>query len=442
MATMTTTQTSSLGPIVDDVDLDDLHTREHYDIETIDGWTLVITRYKPIAQPWHQPLLNQPLLLVHGFSQNRHAWTAGEFVKNMLYFGADLHILELRGHGLSSLAKQEAIAQEHGKALPADHDYGWNLDSYFLYDVPAAIEAVKVKTGHDKIFYAGHSMGGMIGYGLASQRSDMLGLATIGSPVDLGKESFLIQLAAWVGVAAPALWGVYGNAARSATKFSRRRGRTIPVLTPIAAAIALSEHHPDSKPNTDVVPMDLFLGKLYRGLMSDNVGLARYLPNQLKLFNPTKVADDDIDWLLQEGGEREPLAVLLTFAKWIRRREVVCYTTGYDFKANFPKIRIPITIIFGDQDVLAGVKSTRSIYLGVESEYAVWRPVRGNSHLDITMGLDIRQICYDLKNMMEYAINHQTRAPRLSRAKKKDAVLRKSDKRRQRSKRSNPRAKS
>ena len=53
---------------------------------------------------------------MHGFSQNRHAWTSGEFVKNLLFFGVDIHILELRGHGKSSIALQHERAERFGRA--------------------------------------------------------------------------------------------------------------------------------------------------------------------------------------------------------------------------------------------------------------------------------------------------------------------------------------
>src|SRR6201999_509945 len=104
------------------------------------------------------------MLLVHGFSQNRHAWTSGEFVKNLLFFGLDIHILELRGHGKSSLQRQYERARKQKREVPADIDYGWDLDSYFLYDLPAGVAAVKRITQRDRIFYCGHSMGGILGY--------------------------------------------------------------------------------------------------------------------------------------------------------------------------------------------------------------------------------------------------------------------------------------
>ena len=74
-------------PTVDEVDFRALYQKTKYVVETADGWSLMMTRYRPVKQPFPQPLFGEVLLLVHGFSQNRHAWTSGQFVKNLLFFG-------------------------------------------------------------------------------------------------------------------------------------------------------------------------------------------------------------------------------------------------------------------------------------------------------------------------------------------------------------------
>lgn len=400
---------SGIGPMIDEIRLQDLHHKSTYEVLTDDGWTLVVTRYAPVPQAWHQPLLGEPLLLVHGFSQNRHAWTSGEFVKDMLYFGADLHILELRGHGQSSLKLQAEKEAKGIRPKPETWDYGWDLSHYFLYDVPAAIEAVKRVTGKAKISYCGHSMGGMIGYGLASQREDLLCMATIGAPAQLGAEAAWIRMGALAGGLLPMLQSIAevgAEKAKAAYGMLRELGlakegwRTRGFLRLMRG---------------DVVPMDWLLGTLYRSLALANDAVPDWIPRDFRLFNPTKVVLEDVRWLLREGGEREPMRVLQTLLRWIRNHEMKCYQSGYDFQANFHRITIPLTIVFGDEDVLAGIRSTRKIYENASSDYLVWRPVRGNSHIDITMGYDVRQICYDIKNMMEFARSHQDRRPRLPR---------------------------
>ncbi|GMV42143.1 MAG: hypothetical protein AMXMBFR64_38590 [Myxococcales bacterium] len=394
------------GPQVDDVDFRSLYAKEEHEVLTADGWTLVITRYRPVAQTWHQPLLGVPLLLVHGLSQNRHAWTAGEFVKNLLYFGIDCHILELRGHGKSSVALQRRKAEELLRPLPLDLSYEWDFGDYLLSDVPAAIETVKRITGWSRIAYCGHSMGGIIGYGLASQRSDLLCMATIGAPADLGAQSALLRLVAQTDRVVPLLQGLtHLWNQKERLRVAARTG--VPLLG-----------DGDAKPrllNPRVAPLDTLLGTVYRSLVFAREWTPRVTPRAVRLFNPEHVATDDIQWLLAQGCEKEPVAVIRTFAKWIRRRELKCYRTGYDIKAGFKRIRLPLTIVFGDQDIFSGIESTRALYDAVQSDYLVWRPVRGNSHVEVTMGHDIRQICYDVKNLIDYALAHQDYAPRLPR---------------------------
>src|SRR5216684_5883191 len=163
-------------PTVNEVEFRSLYEKSSHTTITDDGWELVITRYQPTPQDFPQPLLGDVLLLVHGFSQNRHAWTSGEFVKNLLFFGLDVHILELRGHGKSSIGFQHERSKKLGRGLPADINYDWDIDSHFLYDLPAAMASAKRITGRDKIFYCGHSMGGMLGYGYAGIHDDLEGL--------------------------------------------------------------------------------------------------------------------------------------------------------------------------------------------------------------------------------------------------------------------------
>ena len=124
--------------------------------------------------------------------------------------------------------------------------------------------------------------------------------------------------------------------------------------------------------------------------------------------------------LLREGGNDEPRATLEQLARWARRGELTSPRLRHDIAAAFPRIRIPLAIFFGDEDPLASVKTTRNVYRAASSDYLLWRPVRGNSHLDLTMGYDIRQICYDVKNLMSYALDHEsigTSLPRRRRAR-------------------------
>jgi len=414
-------------PTVDDVDIRSLYTKTKYCVETADGWSLVISRYRPVPQAFPQPIFGEPLLLVHGFSQNRHAWTSGEFVKNLLFFGADIHILELRGHGKSSIELQKERAKRFGRPLPRDIDYDWDIDSYFLYDLPAAVKGVKRITRRSKLFYCGHSMGGILAYGYAGIHRDFEGLITIGSPADLGRGFLPLRALA---LSAPVL-GYAIDLAYGSFNLNRR-------VRQLSARLLSSamRHLLGREPEVDVaaeqlarlrfryVPLDTWFRYLERSLGAAELNpyLGKLVEKLNLLSNLDRVGADDIHWLLREGGEKEPRKVIEQFARWIRRRELVCYRTGYDFKRGFPKITIPMAIIFGDLDPLASVESTRSVYRAAQSEYLLWRPVKGNSHIELTMGHDIRQICYDIKNLVEYARVHRTRSPSLPRLDRRGTV--------------------
>ncbi len=399
-------------PTVDDVEFRALYKKTKYVVETADGWSLVITRYRPIPQTFPQPLFGEPMLLVHGFCQNRHAWTSGEFVKNLLFFGIDIHILELRGHGKSSIELQHERAARFGRKPPADIEWDWDIDSYFLYDLPAAVAGVRRITRREKIFYCGHSMGGMLGYGYAGIHQEQLeGIITIGAPAEIGKGSLALQLLAYAG---PGISSSV-DAALGSINLQRGVGQT---LSKFASRFTKRVTNEAKKPlSYRYLPLDDWLKAA-----SDALGYAEESPvlslvaNRITwLTRWDRMSMSDVRWLLKEGGEKEPRKVVDQFLRWIRGMEVVCYRTGYDFQRGFSKFKLPMAIIFGDMDPLASLASTRSVYRAAKSEYLLWRPVKGNSHIELTMGHDIRQICYDIKNLIEYAKTHRARSPSLPR---------------------------
>jgi len=406
-------------PTVDEVPFRSLYQKTQYAVDTADGWSLMISRYRPVPQAFHQPLWGEPMLLVHGFSQNRHCWTSGEFVKNLLFFGADIHILELRGHGKSSIAFQKERAARYGRKLPDDLDYDWDIDSHFLYDLPAAVAGVKRITGRRRIYYCGHSMGGILGYGYAGIHDDFEGLITIGAPADIGRDVPLLRLIAGL---APAIGGGL-DLAFEAMNLERKTRKAAQKLLARGKAWVSREALPDVQEGEEAdirfryVPVDAWLkwGERQLAKAESHALYGKIATRVNRLSNSDRVSAEELRWLLREGGEREPRKVLEQFARWIRKGEMRCYRTGYDFKRGFSKIRVPMAIIFGDLDPLASVESTRSVYRAAQSEYLLWRPVKGNSHVELTMGHDIRQICYDIKNLIEYARTHMVTSPALPR---------------------------
>jgi len=274
---------------------------------------------------------------------------------------------------------------------------------------------VKQATGRSRIFYLGNSMGGMLGYGYAGCHDDLAGLVAIGAPSDIGRGFLGLRAAALFG---PVLMGPLLDAAcRAASVAGRTRHSAAAMLRRVRflarAANLLAAPDSEFKPiQFNHVPVDAFLRALARAATESNLRryelISRYIGS---LLNPSRVTAEDFRWLLSQGGEKEPRRVVEQFARWIRHDEMRCYRTGYDYKTHFRDIAIPMAIFFGDLDKIASARSTRGIYRAARSEYLLWRPVKENSHLELTMGTDIHQICADVKDLVEYAARRTRPGP-------------------------------
>ena len=115
-----------------------LYRKTKYVVETADGWSLVITRYRPVPQPFRAAavrraaaagarLLPEPPRLDQRASSSRTSSSSGWTSTSW----------SCAGHGKSSIAAPAASAPSgSGARCPPDLDYGWDIDSYFLYDLP------------------------------------------------------------------------------------------------------------------------------------------------------------------------------------------------------------------------------------------------------------------------------------------------------------------
>ncbi|MBV9949775.1 MAG: alpha/beta fold hydrolase [Myxococcales bacterium] len=129
-----------------------------------------------------------PVLLVHGFGQNRYAWhlPARSFANHLARAGFDVYNLDLRGHGRS-------------RQFGAGHCRG--VEDYVREDLPAAVEEVQSHSGGARVWLVGHSLGGLVAYASApSLLGAVAGIASIGSPyhftrgsLTLGALSFLFR---------------------------------------------------------------------------------------------------------------------------------------------------------------------------------------------------------------------------------------------------------
>jgi pimeloyl-ACP methyl ester carboxylesterase len=120
---------------------------------TDDGWRIALHRYRPRGGA------GAPVLLCHGLLSNRFNVDLDDehsLARDLRRRGFDVFVMELRGHGGSR--------RDNGRVRPFD----WTLDDYVRRDFKAAVDEVRRLTGADRIFYFGHSLGGMILYAAAA----------------------------------------------------------------------------------------------------------------------------------------------------------------------------------------------------------------------------------------------------------------------------------
>jgi poly(3-hydroxyalkanoate) synthetase len=134
------------------------------DIETADGWKLAVYRYPRRSK-------SHPVLLIHGLGTNRYDVDFPDphysLAKYLHRKGFDTWIVELRGAGLS---------RKKGWRL------NWTFDDYVTKDLPAAVRHIQSRTGHQKLHWAGHSLGGTLVYAAI----ETLGNEVCASGVTLG----------------------------------------------------------------------------------------------------------------------------------------------------------------------------------------------------------------------------------------------------------------
>lgn len=127
-----------------------------------------------------------PVLLIHGYGQNRYAWhlPGRSFSNYLAAAGFDVFNLDLRGHGRS---------RHLGSHLPA------HVTEFVREDVPAAIEEIQRVSGARPVYIVGHSLGGLIAYGAAPRLgSAVAGVTTLGSPYQFTRGSPTLAILGWL----------------------------------------------------------------------------------------------------------------------------------------------------------------------------------------------------------------------------------------------------
>jgi len=149
----------------------------HFDsmVTTEDGWQVAVFRIPPSSSAAPGTHVGTPVLLAHGTSVNRNNFLlhGSDLARFLSDRGFDVWLTEYRGDRTS----RPPDARTWRRA-------DWDADDIARLDIPAVLDHVMAATGRDRVFWIGHSLGGVLGYIVAQgpRGGDLAGLVAIGSP--------------------------------------------------------------------------------------------------------------------------------------------------------------------------------------------------------------------------------------------------------------------
>lgn len=272
-----------------------------------------------------------PVLLVHGFGQNRYTWhnARRSFSAYLATHGWDVFNVDLRGHGRS---------RRFGAPRPR------GLDDYIRYDVPAFAREALALSGRPRLFFVGHSMGGLLSYSVAGSelRDRTAGVVSIGSPYKFGRGS-----------------------------------ATLLALRALAAAV----HFTGAFDENPVFPMRA-LGKHLRkrATLWD-----QRFPAPIRPWRPGSVEREVLDDYLERAFDRTSFTVGVDILRAGQEGRFVSKDKRVDYTTAFEMLEAPLLVIAGTDDMLAPPASVRPAYERSRSTDRTYReyPL---GHVDLIIG--------------------------------------------------------
>ncbi len=299
--------------------------------KTADGWEVSLVQYKPDGAP-----RGRPILLCHGISANGRNLDLDErhsLARWLAAHGRETWTLSLRGTGDS-----DGVDLEKGRKA------GYDLDTFWRQDLPAAIAMVRASTGADAIDYVGHSMGGLIAYAYLSQGGEGLNaVVTLGTPTRLD----------WNGDFDPLVSGLWD--------FAFGEGGTIPVLG---------------------------LAHAFMPLHGEITGT----PVDIMLYNPENVTAGTWRRLLAIGIADMPGPLTAHLLQLVRKGSFGSRDGTLNYRKDMGRITRPVLVIAGKRDRLATPPAVKDGFraLGGPKEWYVAGQVNGAQadygHMDLVVG--------------------------------------------------------
>ena len=272
-----------------------------------------------------------PVLLVHGFGQNRYAWhlPARSVANHLARAGFDVFNLDLRGHGRS----------RHFGAHAVRH-----VDDYITEDLPTAVEEVLQHSGKRPTYLVGHSLGGLVSYGAAPGLEGALqGLVSIGSPYHFTRGSFSLQ-----GIS---------------LFFEATRRLGIPHVK---------------------MPMPLYpVSRIMRTIQ--RVADSPFYPLPLRGWHAGALEPHVLDQHLRLAFDRVVITELRNMFEWAEQKRFG--GKQRDYVERFEAMNLPLLVVSGSNDDLAPSASVRPAYERSRSKDKTYKTLP-LGHIDLLVGRD------------------------------------------------------
>ncbi|MBX5482452.1 MAG: alpha/beta fold hydrolase [Myxococcaceae bacterium] len=254
-----------------------------------DGWSLTAFRRAPATRRFEEPVL-----LCHGLAANHRNMDLEPPLSLAMYLaeqGFDCYSVDWRGTGRSRGAPKGRRSSDY------------SVDDHILLDGPAFLNEVLRRTGAQRAFWVGHSLGGLVGYGVAQgpEAAHLAGLVTLGSPAFFRYQPYMHRL---LRVARTLAWPW------------ALHQRVFSLLTaPFLGHVTL--------PLTEVV------------------------------FNPEHIPPTAQRKIYAQVVSSVGRKVLLQFSDWLDHDAFRSFDRSVDYRAGMARIRIPVLVAGGSSDRLA-----------------------------------------------------------------------------------------
>jgi polyhydroxyalkanoate synthase len=301
-----------------------------YRVLTDDGWEIALHRYPKRTK-------RKPVLLVHGLGSNRYNLDFPKREKSLAKYlwtkGWDTWIIELRGAGVSTRPSGLGWLRR-----------SWGIDHYVLHDLPSAIRFILKETGHQKLHWIGHSLGGMLVIPFLRLHSTSV-------------------LKSVVAAASPLVTGIRSGYFRWTF-----------LIDPLLRFLPFAPHR--TVVNLIHLSSRWFYGKPHQALyVKENM-------ERQTMRIGARIAIDDLS-----------SDVMRQFHGWMRNEKFVSSDGKIRYFIDFEKLRIPFLIVTGSHDPFTPSEAMKRIYRRIGSRKKGWLifgkeygHASNYGHLDLILG--------------------------------------------------------